>query len=151
MLKIEDRTTKHYGKLVEDALQVVFSTLPEEDLKGIDKILLLDECEDEEFKWAGGFYSASHDAQPAYIELYPPKIIKAQPFFLPKVYFFNKYSIVKMFLHELGHNKYGIKDMREREIEDEKYMLLYLEKLYGKWVYFYDFMGMIDNIFRKKE
>ena len=41
--------------------------------------------------------------------------------------------------------------MRAREIEAEKYMLLYLEKLYGKWVYFYDFMGMIDNIFRKKE
>lgn len=149
MLKIEDKTTKHYGKLVENALRVVFATLPEEDLKDIDKILLLDECGDEKFKWAGGFYSVAHDAQPAYIELYPPKIIKAQPFFLPKIDFFNKYSIVKMFLHELGHNKYGIKNMKTREMEAEKYTLLYLEKLYGKWVHFYDFLGAIDNLFRR--
>lgn len=149
MFKIEDKTSQHFGKLVEDALEKAFSVIPNEDLKKIDKILLLDECEDEEFKWTGGFYCLGHDGLPTLIELYPPKIIAAKPFFLPKTNFSKKYSIVKMFLHELGHHKYGIQDMGKREAEADKYMLFYLLKLYGGWVYFFDFMSRLDYFLRK--
>jgi len=149
MLEIEDKTTKGFIKLVEGALKPVFSIIPAEDLRGINKILLLDECEDEEFKLTGGFYCAAHDNQTStYIELYPPKIIDAKPFFVPKTNFSKKYSIVKMFLHELGHHKCGIKNMKTREIEADKYMLLYLKKLYGKWIYLFDFMARIDSVLK---
>lgn len=148
MIKIEDKTTNHFGKLVEDALKIAFPVIPKEDLDGIDKILLLDECPDEEFKETGGFYCASHEGHPNYIELYPPKIINAKPFFFPKTNFSKKYSILKMFLHELGHHKCGIKDMDEREIEAEKYSLFYLKKIYGWWIYFFDFIARIDEAIR---
>lgn len=145
MLKIEDKTTEHFGKLVEEALELVSFSVPEKDLGGIEKILLLDECGDVEFNWAGGFYRKSPDGQSAYIELYPSKIINAQPVFLPRIKFFKKYSIIKMFLHELGHHKAGIENLEEREIEAEKYMLSYLKKIYGNRIYLFDFLAKIDR------
>ena len=54
-----------------------------------------------------------------------------------------------MFLHELGHHKYGIKDIDTREINAEKYMMASLTKLYGKWIYFFDFLAGIDQICKK--
>ena len=150
MVKIEDKTTKRFGRRVEDALKLILSVMPKESLSGIDKILLLDECPDKEFKYAGGFYCMAHNGQSAYVELYPPKILNAMPFFLPRLKFFVNFSIIKMFLHELGHHTYGIENRQEREIEAQRYMIRHLKNLYGKWIYFFDFMGIIDDFFRKK-
>lgn len=150
MLKIEDKTAKHFGPLVEEALKTLFCVIPEQEIKGIDKILLLDECPDKDFRWAGGFYRAAYKEFPAYIELYPIKIINAKPFFLPKTKFSKKYSITKMFLHELGHHIYGIKNLKEREKQADGYMVFYLKKLYGNWIYFFDLMGKIDYFLRER-
>ncbi len=149
MIKIEDKTTKKFGKLVENALQPVFSTVSVGDLQGIEKIILLDECDDADFKKVGGFYCLGHDGLPTQIELYPPIIIKGMPFFLPKLRLFKMYSIVSMFLHELGHHKCGIGDLEKRENYAQEYMFLYIKKLYGNWFYFYNFMGRIDYILRE--
>lgn len=149
MLEIEDKTTEHVGKFVREALKSVFSVIPKDDFDGIVKILLLDECPDKGFNWAGGFYRLADDGYHASIELYPPKIIAAIPSFLPKIKYFKRFSIIKMFLHELGHHKFGIKNLKEREINTEKYTLLNLKKIYGRRVYFFDFMDTIDTIFTK--
>jgi len=149
MLTIEDKSSKGWKELVELCLKSVLSVIPGEDLEGVKELLILDECPDKKFKWAGGFYNAAHDSMPASIELYPPKILEAQPFFVPKIIFFNKYSIIKMFLHELGHHKYGILDISTREKKADEYLLTYLTKLYGRWVYFFDFLGTIDRLIRK--
>ena len=149
MIKVEDRTSKHLGKLVEEALGPLFLVVPKEDLNGIDKILLLDKCSDAEFSWAGGFYCKPPNGESAYIELYPSKIINAQPVFLPRIKFFKKYSIIKMFLHELGHHKTGIENLEKRENEAEKYMLSYLKRIYGNWVYLFDFMARINDVFNR--
>lgn len=149
ILKIEDRSSGKWGKFVEDCLKSIFIVVPEKDLDGIEKVLILDKCPDTEYSWAGGFYNARHGAMPASIELYPPKIIAAQPNFLPKVNFFKKYSIIKMFLHELGHHKCGISDLGERERKAQEYMLLYIKKIYGSWIYLFDLLARIDEVFIK--
>lgn len=146
MIPIEDRTNKGYKNLVENILKHAFYFIPAEDLEGIEKIILLDECQDREFKWAGGFYYA-YEEKDAIIELYPPKIIDAKPFFVPTSKFFNSYSITKMFLHELGHHKFG--NVQEREFKAQEYMVLYIKKIYGNWIYFFDFLARLDNFLRK--
>lgn len=149
MIKIEDKTNKHYKLLVEDAITPVFSILPTEDLRNIEKIVLLDECPKSEFKWAGGFYYSGYNGKGAIIELYPPKILAAKPFFAPRTRFSNKYSIAKMFLHELGHHKMGNLDLKNREFKAQEYMVIYIKKIYGSWVYFFDFLARIDDLLRK--
>lgn len=149
-LRIEDKTSEHFEKLIEDSLALVFLKIPKEDLQGIEKILLLDECPDKVFKRSGGFYCAAHDEAPAYIELYPQKIIEGIPFLLPKIRFFKKYSIVRMFLHELGHHNYWKEDMNKKEEEANKYMLSYLWKIYGAWNYFFNFMGLLGDTVRNE-
>jgi len=145
MILIEDKTTKGYKNLVEDALKFVFQFIPEEDLKGVEKIILLDECQDDEYKWAGGFYYAAHEGRDAVIELYPPKIIDAKPFFIPRSKFSNAYSIAKMFLHELGHHQFGVENLEGREFKAQEYMLLYIKKIYGNWIYFFDFLARVND------
>lgn len=149
MLRIEDNTGKRWDKFIEICLEHVLEAIPNEDINGIEKIIILDECPDKDYYWAGGFYNAPHDDIPASIELYPSKIISAQPSFLPKTNFFKKYSIIKLFLHELGHHRYWTQEVEKREYMAERYAIKYLIKLYGKWVYFFDFLGSIDCIFRK--
>lgn len=150
MIKIEDKTTKHYKTLVEDAIAPVFSIIPIEDLKDIEKIVLSDECPKSEFKWAGGFYYSGYNGKGAVIELYPPKILATKPFFVPRIKLFNKYSIVKMFLHELGHHKMGNQDLQNMEFKAQEYMIMYIKKMYGNWIYFFDFLARIDDSIRKK-
>lgn len=150
MIKIEDKTTAHYKNLVEEALNSVFSIVPAEDILGIEKIVLLDKCPNSKFEWAGGFYYSSRNDEGAIIELYPPKILSAKPFFFPKTKFSNKYSIVKMFLHELGHHKTGNLDLQNREFKAQNYMLTYIQKIYGNWIYFFDFLARIDVLIERK-
>lgn len=145
MLQIEDKTTKHYKQLVEEAIRPLFSIIPTEDLKNIEKIVLFDECPEVGFKWAGGFYYSAYNGKGAIIELYPPKILAAEPFFVPKTRFSAKYSIVKMFLHELGHHKTGNLDSQSREFKAQEYMVKYIKKIYGVWIYFFDFLAKIEN------
>ncbi len=149
MIRIEDKTSKKFGNLVEKALQPIFSLIPAQDLQGIDKISLLDECPDPKFKKTGGFYCLGHDGSSTHIELYPPRLVEGIPFFLPKISFFQKYSIVIMFLHELGHHKCGIKNLEKREVYADEYMIPYIKKLYGGWFYFFCLMGKIDYGIRK--
>ena len=148
---LKDESSGNWGKFIEDCLNSVLKIIPENDLNGVEEILILDECPDGEYSWAGGFYNAKHDSTPASIELYPPKIIAGQPFFLPKTKFFKKYSIIKMFLHELGHHKYGISSLETREREAQEYMLSHLKKMYGNWIYFFDFLAKLDNFFRNNK
>lgn len=150
MIKIEDKTIKHYGTLVQDSLKRLFPILPPIDIEGIEKILLLDKCPDPDFEWCAGFYRASKDRNLAYIELYPEKIINGIPRFLPKIYVFKKYSIVRMFLHELGHhNLWDKNNPSKKEAMADKYMLFYIDKFYGYYNIFFNFMGFIDAILSK--
>lgn len=147
MIRIEDKTTAHYKDLVKEALNSVSSVVPPEDFVGIEKIVLLDECPNPEFKWAGGFYYSSCSNESAIIELYPPKVLSAKPSFFPKIKFSKKYSIVKMFLHELGHHNLWDEDRPEtKEMLADKYMVSYLQKIYGNWIYFFDFLARIDDL-----
>ncbi len=149
MIPIEDKTTAHYKNLVREALSSVFSIVPAEDFTGIEKIVLLDECPNSKFNWAGGFYYSSCNDKGAIIELYPPKILSAKPFFFPRTKFSNGYSIVKMFLHELGHHKTGNLDSQNRELQAQNYMLTYIQKIYGYWIYFFDFLARIGDLINK--
>lgn len=149
MIKIEDKTRLHYKKLVEDSLKTIFLILPKEDLEGIDKVLLLDKCQDKDFEWSGGFYRSAKNGNLAYIELYPEKILKGIPFFLPRLHFFKRYSIVRMFLHELGHhNSWDQNDLSTIEPMADKYMFLYLKKIYGIWNSFFYFFGFLDTVLK---
>ena len=67
MLKIEDKSSGGWRKFIEVCLKSVFSVIPEEDLEGIEKVIILDECADKEYCWVGGFYNATHDNEPASI------------------------------------------------------------------------------------
>lgn len=145
-IPIEDKTIKGYKKIIGDSLRKVLLVIPDRELIGIQKILLLDKCPDEQYKYAGGFYCSSEGRRDVYIELYPPKIIEAIPKFLPRIKFFKEYSIVRMFLHELGHHHCNISDIKNREISANEYMDKYLWKIYGRWNVFFKLMGDINSI-----
>lgn len=151
MIEIIDNTSTHYKNLVEESLSSVFSVIPAEDFIGIEKIVLLDKCPNPNFEWVGGFYYSGNDDKGAIIELYPPKILDAKPLFFPKTKFANRYSIVKMFLHGLGHHKTGNIEPQNREFNAQKYMLIYIQKIYGNWIYFFDFLAKIDNLIRNRK
>lgn len=148
ILKIEDRSSAKWEEFIKDCLKSIFKVVPEEDLNGIEKVLILDECPNKKYNWAGGFYYSARNNQGAIIELYPPKIINAKPTFFPKTKFSTKYSVAKMFLHELGHHKNGYLPLDQREQKAEEYMLKYLQKIYGNWIYLFDLLARIDNFLK---
>ena len=145
---IEDKTDKTFFEIVKESCSLVSNYIPKSDLEKIEKLVILNQNKDSEYKESGAMYYLEKGNTPALIEIYPLVIFEAMPKFLPRNNFFKRYSIVRLLLHEIGHHvyrKYAYKrDKRNWEGAAYQYMNQYVWKIYKFWNILFRLAGQIN-------
>lgn len=154
-MKIESylHTYIKYSKIANQCAGIVKKHIPNEDIKKIEKIILLDRNESSDYVYAGGMYFLKREDNPAYIELYIEQILQEIPKFVPKVGVFLKYAIAKIILHEIAHHvnrKYAYeRNSSEWEKSSSGYTIKHLWLMFGKWMYVFLTIGSINELIYK--
>ncbi len=151
-MKIESQLTinKEKIKRIQVCVDAVLKHVPDQDLQGIEKLIVIENREKEAYNDAGGMYYLERDGRPAFIELYLKQIVSKIPKFVPRTWIFFNYSIINMLLHEIGHHVHRefalTREGEKWEMAAGQYAYRQLWDIYGFWMVIFLTIGSINRI-----
>jgi hypothetical protein len=137
-LKIENRLkNKIYFFNIERNIKRLIKFIPQNDLIGLEKIIIVDTLHGKESRNAAAVYKKKNNYEPASIEISFTSVFKGMPSILFLIPFVAKFTLASVLYHEIGHHyhhtfKHGINKKRKEDFSNN-YKKEMLKKAFWWW------------------
>lgn len=151
-MKIINKCSKKSPVNIESKIRKLLRVIPEEDLVGLDSIIILNEPPNKH-KNVRGLYWQKHKLQPARVEIYINNIYGEYGFRKILLPFGGSLLLANVLFHELGHHcryrSHGV-PKAEKEKFAEQYRKKYIQKAFHNYWRFYlkPLKPIINLVFR---
>ncbi len=136
-MRIENCITDDNAPSIERHVQWLIRKVPEAELVGLERIILLDRVLDKRVKSAWGLYRAKTKGQPAAIELAAGEIFRGAPRWVFTFSVIPRILLGYALYHEIGHHHqytaHHNVGKKEGEALAEKYRRQYMRSTFWGW------------------